>query len=80
MDRQINRTPLRDALLLAGQDVEGRMLYQDYLNIVAGQGGGGPKPITEEQWEMMCDMLGGDRPMYASNVKQMLKNMAHKAA
>ena len=79
MGRQINRTPLRDALALLGHDVEGRMLYQDYLNIVSGAGFKSD-PMSEEQWEIMCDMLGADRPMYASNVKCMLENSKRKAA
>lgn len=81
MDRQINRTPLRDALVAAGiTEVEGRMLYQDYLNIVAGtEFGRGTQPITEQQWEQMCDMLGGDMPLYPSTVKAILANMKAKA-
>jgi hypothetical protein len=74
--RTINRTPLRDALLLAGHDnVDGRMLYQDYLNIVAGQGLGrdAVPPMSEEQWEIMCDILGSDRPLYASTVSAMIR-------
>ncbi len=79
MAGQINYMPLRDALAAAGvEDLEDRMLYQDYLNIVAG-GGFPSKPISEEQWEVMCDMLGKNRPLYASTVKSILKNLARKA-
>lgn len=80
MGRQINYMPLRDALAALGHNVEGRMLYQDYLNIVAGDGltFQSIKPMSEEQWEQMCDMLGDNRPMYASNVKCMLENSKHK--
>jgi hypothetical protein len=75
MADMINRTPLRDALLAAGvTDVQGHMLYQDYLNIITNMHGS-RNPITEEQWELLCDMLGGDRPYYASNVKQCLENL-----
>lgn len=80
MSRQINYMPLRDALLAAGvEQVKGRMLYQDYLNIVAGGGDISTPPITEQQWEQMCDMLGDNRPMYASTVKSILKNLEMKA-
>ena len=77
---QINCTPLRDALTLAGfgDQIEGRMLYQDYLNIVQGAGQTNVPPISEHQWEQMCDMLGGTVPMYASNVKMMLDNGKRK--
>lgn len=80
MSKMINRTPLRDALMASGIEsvvaqVRDKMLYQDYLNIVSGRGFSGPPPITEEQWEIMCDMLGRDQPMYPSNVSQILKNM-----
>lgn len=49
------------------------MVYQDYLNIVVNDCGGTEKPITETQWEMMVDIIGKDRPYYASNVKSALK-------
>lgn len=74
--RQINHTPLRDALLLLGHtEVEGRMLYQDYLNIAVGAGMSRETvpPMSEQQWEIMCDMLGSDRPLYASSVNSILK-------
>lgn len=78
MARSINYTPLRDALQLLGHDVADRMLYQDYLHIVAGQGFKA-EPMSEEQWEVMCDMLGDKRPLYASTVKSMLENSKRKA-
>jgi hypothetical protein len=82
MSRQINHTPLRDALVAAGVvEAEGRMLYQDYLNIVAGDGmtRDTTLPMSEQQWEIMCDILGSDRPLYASTVSAMLKNLAEDA-
>jgi hypothetical protein len=70
----INRTPLKDAMVAAGCDVEGQMTYQDYLNIVVNETSCAQvTPIKEEQWEIMVDILGRDRPMYASNVKTAIK-------
>jgi len=80
--KNINHTPLRDALQAAGKtEVEGRYLYQDYLNQVAGSGMSRDTvpPMSEEQWEVMCDIVRRDQPMYASTVKSMLSNMKAKA-
>ncbi len=83
MSRQINHTPLRDALIAAGvTEMAGRMAYQDYLNIVVGGGMSRDTvpPMSEEQWEIMCDMMGPtDRPIYASTVKSMLSNLKARA-
>lgn len=59
-----------------GLDAE-TFTYQDYLYELCADGFE-QKPISEQQWEMICDMQGKRRLYYASNSKMALENLERK--
>lgn len=55
-----------------------RITYQDYLYELCSDGFE-RKPISEEQWEAMCSIIGANRrPIYASSVKHAIENIRAK--
>ena len=70
--------PLRRALIAAGATgIDDVFTYQDYLYELLGDGSS-EKPVTEQQWEMICDLQGSRRLYYASNSKMALENIEGK--
>lgn len=55
-----------------------KFTYQDYLYELCA-GGTSEKPVSEQQWEMICDIIGNRTMMYASNSKIIVQNMERKA-
>jgi hypothetical protein len=54
-----------------------RFTYQDYLYELCANGYG-EKPVSEQQWEMICDIIGKRTMMYASNSKAIVENIVRK--
>jgi predicted translin family RNA/ssDNA-binding protein len=74
--------PFAKALSAAtgGDEFADAFTYQDYLYEMLADGSS-EKPVTERQWEMICDIIGASRRMvYASTVKHALANIAAKQA
>lgn len=64
--------PLAKAL-----DLGNVFTYQDYLYELCADFQS-EKPVTEQQWEMICDLIGSRSMCYASTVSATIKNMERK--
>lgn len=53
------------------------LTYQDYLYELMADGFG-KNPVTEQQWETLCDMQGKRRLYFASNSKSALERAERK--
>ena len=74
--------PFQRALVAAGcEHVDNAFTYQDYLYEMYADGyNADVKPVSERQWEMICDMKGKRDMYYASNSKHALENLEAKRA
>lgn len=73
-------SPFQRALKAAGSEyVDNVFTYQDYLYEMYADGyNQDVKPVSERQWEMICDMKGKRDMYYASNSKTALENVERK--
>lgn len=69
----MTHAPLARAMVAAGRsEFADAFTYQDYLYELCAHGTD-EKPVSEQQWEMICDIIGPKRRMlYASNIKTTL--------
>lgn len=68
-------TPMLHSPFARALGLENKFTYQDYLYELFADGyNGDQKPISEWQWEMLCDMKGKRDLYYASNSKAALED------
>lgn len=66
------------ALKAAGQHIGDVFTYQDYLYEMCADGHDHGRLVSEQQWEMICDLKGKREMYYASNSKSALENAEYK--
>ncbi len=66
------------ALKAAGANIGDAFTYQDYLYEMCADGHDHGKLVSEQQWEMICDLKGARNLYYASNSKSALANVERK--
>jgi hypothetical protein len=77
---RMTHRPFARAMTAAGQSgFEEAFTYQDYLYELCADGFDA-KPVSERQWEAICDMQGSRRLMYASNSKMAVESAERRAS
>lgn len=76
----IGNSPFAKAMVAAGSDTfENAFTYQDYLYELFADGyNKDHPPISEQQWEYICDMKGKRNLTYASTSSTGLRNVERK--
>ena len=74
------RTVSRLLVASGREEFKDAFTYQDYLYELYADGyNRDHPPISEKQWEYLCDMQGNRKLIYASTVKHALENVEKKA-